>query len=362
MFSTGKNNISLKLIIAFMILISTIYCAPSMSMDNEQTLDGANPLDARRMEPENSVNEISDTSQFATSPIPSTYELALVTTNGNIELRMGNQPDQLHSTKLITSSDETEHTWPTWSLDGKKIAYSTIATASDSGLQMSLHLADLDGNINQEVYKSEATRKFPYLAPRTPHYVSWSPRGDQIAFLTAGDKNGLLSLLLADDDNPPKVEKITQAANLYFRWDHRGQTILLHQDGSLRIVDTNLDLYPVQIGPTSQKYRVPDWAPQSHQIAYIETSQSGSRLFVNDVGAIENEPVTNINDSAAFSWSPANDLLAIANLHSSESTYSDLHLFDPLDGSLDELINEPFVAFYWNPSGEQIVYFIQTGL
>ena len=80
------------------------------------------------------------------------------------------------------------------------------------------------------------------------------------------------------------------------------------------------------------------------------------------MGAIENEPVTNINDSAAFSWSPANDLLAIANLHSSEATYSDLHLFDPLDGSLDELINEPFVAFYWNPSGEQIVYFIQTGL
>ena len=361
MFSTGKNNISLKLIIAFMILISTVYCVPSTSLDNEQTLDGAKPIESQKMKPENSVNEISDTSKFAPSPMPSTYELALVTTNGNIELMMGNQPDQLHSTKLITSSDETEHTWPTWSLDGKKIAYSTIATASDSGLQMSLHLADLDNTFNQEVYKSESTRKFPYLAPRTPHYVSWSPRGDQLAFLTAGDKNGLLSLLLADDDDPSKVEKITQAANLYFRWDHRGQTILLHQDGSLRIVDTNLDLYPVQIGPTSQKYRVPDWAPQSHQIAYIETSQSGSRLFVNDVGAIENEPVMNINDSAAFSWSPANDLLAIANLHSSESTYSDLHLFDPLDGSLDELINEPFVAFYWNPSGEQIVYFIQTG-
>ena len=85
MFSTGKNNISLKLIIAFMILISTIDCAPSTSMDNEQTLDGAKPIESQKMKPENSVNEISDTSKSATSPIPSTYELALVTTNGNIE-------------------------------------------------------------------------------------------------------------------------------------------------------------------------------------------------------------------------------------------------------------------------------------
>ena len=265
--------------------------------------------------------------------------------------------DRLDLTKPTASSDEIKYTWPTWSPDGQNIAYSSITTTRNADLEMALHLVDVNRNLNQEIYRSEPTRKFPYLAPLTPHYVSWSPSGEQIAFLAAGEKNGLLTLSLASADLPAEVKKITQAANLYFRWDHRGQTILLHQDASLRIVDTTLDLYPVQIGPSSQKYRVPDWASQSNQIAYIETSGSASNLFVSVVGALEKEPILNVDDSAAFLWAPTNDLLAIATSVSPNTVYSKLDLFDPSDGSLDNLVMEPFIAFYWDPTGKQIVYF-----
>lgn len=333
-------------------------------MENQETVNDANPSESETMNPEQSVNKTSDTSELIPSPIapPPLYELALVTANGNIELMKGRGPDHFYSTKRIASSGETRYTWPTWSVDGQKIVYSSIVKTPDSNLQMSLHLTDADGNMSQEVYKSEPTRKFPYLAPRTPHYVGWSPAGDQIAFLAAGDKNGLLSLLLVNVEGASRVQQITQATNLYFRWDHRGQTILLHQNESLRIVDTNLILYPVQIGPSSQQYRTPDWGPQSHKITYIETSPLGNHLFVNEVGAIDKEPIMDINDSSAFLWSPDNELLAIANLNNTDTSYSELYLFDPSDDSLDNLIDEPFVAFYWDPSAERIVYFVQTGL
>ena len=363
MIDICTNNAWSKLIVSLFILLTIISCTPTSDSNTTSTPGHVDTSKIEKTEVGRPISETSATAEVTASPTttPSKYELALVTTSGDIQLMRRDGSERLDLTKRAAPSDGTKYTWPTWSRDGQNIAYSSITTIANAGLEMALHLVNLNGNVNQEIYRSDATRKFPYLAPLTPHYVSWSPDGDQLAFLAAGDKKGLLTLSLTSTDHPTEVKKITQAANLYFRWDRRGQTILLHQDASLRIVDTTLDLYPVQIGPSSQNYRVPDWASQSKQIAYVETSGSTSNLFINVVGASEKEPILNIDDSAAFLWSPSNDLLAIATLVNPDTVYSKLGLLNPSDGSLDNLIMEPFVAFYWDPTGKQIVYFVQTG-
>jgi len=110
----------------------------------------------------------------------------------------------------------TEYGWPTFSPDGKRIAYSseTHKQAEDS---YAVWVYDLARSQAMLIFESRSERIV---------YLVWTPDGQHLSFLL-GEPRGL-SLVLAEVKESTPVRIVTTGMPLYFDWGARPDEVALH--------------------------------------------------------------------------------------------------------------------------------------
>ena len=96
-----------------------------------------------------------------------------------------------------SSGDEISF-WPTWSPDGRTLAYSEARRAAgETAYSVALMTLDLSTGKKRELYANPPVAA-PIIAPGTPHYMSWSPDSRHLAFIAMEDEGMVLRVSTLD--------------------------------------------------------------------------------------------------------------------------------------------------------------------
>ena len=191
---------------------------------------------------------------------------------------------------------------PSWSLDGRRIAFST----------------DRDGNF--EVYVMNANGTSPRNL--TNHKASdgspsWSPDGRKIAFQS--DRGGRFDIYSMDQDggNPQNLTNIPATEDRSPAWSRDGKRIVFEsqrdKDWEIYVMDAD-GQNPLRITDRRDHDREPSWSPDGEKIAFARREQGTWNIYLMDADGGNPKNLTK-NRTARVeyrepSWSPVNQSIA----------------------------------------------------
>lgn len=283
--------------------------------------------------------------------------LAYVTEDGNINLLRLSDSTDIPLTQPEAGAEAVWHAWPTWDPTGAWIAYSRYVGAGEKE-DISLLSRKVDGTETRVLDTRPLGPNDPLVVTGAPYYAQWSPTGKDLAFLAPTGR--ILSLGLVSNKDGAKAEEVTQGPSINMTWGRRGDTLYLSHGGVLAVVDTAFPIRPAPLGPQSTLSGIPVQSPHSYRVAYLDLSAQGHALFVGDAAAINTgtaKVVLPVPGQAAFLWSPAREVLAVATSPDAGSfEYKALSVVDPESGATRQLVDETLLAFFWSPDGEKIAF------
>ena len=115
--------------------------------------------------------------------------------------------------------------WPAPGHGGSLVAASVVELRERGDARSSVVLTSVDTGAEAGVAFRALPDTPPVIAPRVPHYVSWSPRGDLLAIVAPGRE--ALTLYLSAADGSISSDPLLSGAPLFPAWSDDGQ--LLHR-------------------------------------------------------------------------------------------------------------------------------------
>ena len=243
--------------------------------------------------------------------------------------------------------------WPTYSPDGRRLAFAGYRTQSGALLSSAVLSADI-GQANSSVVLESSD-----LAPI---YLYWSPDSRHLAALLQHGSNLELQLLDSAAKEAPRQLLVGQP--LYWSWAADGKTLAVHVGADPRSSDTWVGLLHLTDASIQQErfpdapggFRAPAWAPGAavDKLAYVALGGGTSILSVrNAAGQVTR--ITSSPTDIAFTWSPPGDWLAFASASpDTPATYTGVEVARADGSERHRLSQDPLVAFYWAPDGKRL--------
>jgi len=267
------------------------------------------------------------------------------------------RPDGSTRTEIVEERPGLAAVQPTWSPDGARLVWTEVDHMSEVP-QASIVSSGPFGEGLEQVPASSA-----------PFYYSWSPTGDQVAFL-AGGPGGRVDFGLLDGD----VRMLGGAQPYYFAWAPDGGRLLTH---------TNLDTVALMttdgrattLAETRARFQAPQWAADGTRLVYaignpppvggVRTGAfqtGGQEIVVTDTdGAILHEvgPFTGV---VTFELSPDGGRLAhSATVDRTMLNFGPLLVTDLGSGEETTLSPDPVLVYQWSPTGDALLYLVAEG-
>lgn len=249
----------------------------------------------------------------------------------------------------------TQYNWPTFSPDGRQIAYSSMSRRPGSE-SYAVHTYDFVRRAAITVFESSDR----------PIYLSWLPDGQRLFFLASDDQS--LKLILAQAREAKPVRIILAGQPLFFDWNQGQEALAFHyappgdesveQVGLMKV--TSHDQRVIKsISKGSAPFRSPAWSPDKSHLAYVINHQNGQVALVvaNADASAPREMVGLAPGVTSFVWAPDSRRIAFGTQKTEgKAAYDGVNLLDVASGNITALISEPVIAYFFSPDGRQLAY------
>jgi TolB protein len=252
----------------------------------------------------------------------------------------------------LSTDDGWTYRWPTFSPDGRRIAFAGYRAGSGQLGSAAVLISDAGQPNPKSVLESP---------DRPPIYLYWSPDGRYLTALLQFGGDLALYLFDASGTDPPRQMLVGQP--LYWSWAPDARTIAVHVGGS---ADSAADAWvgllhlgagdaqPERFSDAAGAFRAPAWSPSGAKLAYATLGGGVSLLSVRDAAGSVVRIASSTTD-LAFSWSPSGEWLAFASSDPRRpGFYHGLELARSDGSDRHTLSQDPLVAFYWSPDATRL--------
>jgi TolB protein len=282
-------------------------------------------------------------------PLAASGSIAVLAGDGRISI-----VDAARHSRLLARADGGSYAFPAWSPDGTKLAVIRWGQADASILVFEVGPDD-GSDEPATIFRSSTAR---------PFYLSWTPDGRRVSFLS--DEAGGLSLRAAEADGSTLGETdlgppIRSGSPLYYDWI-AGDRMVAHVGVGSRafLGEIGLDGEPVAPSVESPgEFRPAVVSPDRSSLGFVREGPGAASAVVVRArdGSVEHTmPVFGV---AAVEFSPLDSTLAsigpsIPAEAGAQIPVGPLRVMDAPTGKFRTLLDGTVVGFWWSPDGRTI--------
>ena len=292
--------------------------------------------------------------------------IALAGNDGNIYIYDPASQEQTALTRDANLAPDSAsaariYLYPSWSPSTNRLAYMEFKRTPGEASQAVLHTVNSDGKQSVQAFESQDI--FPF-------YLSWSPDGNQVSFLSsAPDQDGLALSVVPAEGGEHRILETGQP--FYWDWSPDGRAIVIHTGGAatsnpearLGILSINERSHLTELDLRPAFFQAPVWSPDGASLVLAIEQGGETALLLSDLDGKRTQALKTIAGPVTFAVSPDGKQLAYAfpggaRPSGPEYTLNVIDLADPQQ--VTGLTNDPVSAFFWSPDGQQIAYLSPT--
>lgn len=237
---------------------------------------------------------------------------------------------------------------PTWNPVGDQIAWTQVRTADD-GVENTLITSDIDGSNRIEVN-----------VPFPPFYLSWSPNGERLAYLSnwMRGRTPSMALRLVDlAEETVRARTLAEGQPFYFWWAPDSENMITHI-GNERLMLQTASGQQETLQSTSVGFPAPQWSMDGERLFFAFDDEQARRLVVADATGEVQDEITRFDGRVSFTLSPNDQQLAyiVTDESVSAAALGPLYVIDLATQRTIELSSEPVFAFFWSPDSTKLAY------
>jgi Tol biopolymer transport system component len=287
--------------------------------------------------------------------------IAYIGTDGNIYVtdQSGRSPFAVTDNAVIPESQASDfryYQYPTWSADGKQVAFVSAEGAGGAQTSAGMFVYNVEDETTTKIFSSES--EFPF-------YLYWSPDNDNVTFLSTSAAGR--SLLLQSVPVGEGERVILDAGSPYYwSWAPDGNAMIVHMGSETsstpeHLAFLQLDTGVIEDGLDSNPapFQAPAWSPNGERILYTRVNEEAkNEIVVADSTGEFQQSLAVFEFNTAFAWSPDSELVAyIEGTQTLDAgVIGKLHVVD-LASSEDFFQAEDIFAVFWSPNSRKLAYF-----
>jgi Tol biopolymer transport system component len=247
---------------------------------------------------------------------------------------------------------------PTWSMDGKQLAYMGLSGTSDEATGR-IFVANIENDSVNEIFSSKT--EFPF-------YLLWSPDASNVSFLTTAASGQALILQRAPATEGGESTIIDTGSPYYWSWAPNGHILITHAGGAenstapehvafirfqdAEIIETGLELTPAA-------FQAPAWSPDGNQIVLTRTEGDKNEVILTDDSGQYIKTLGSYTLNTAFGWSSDSKKVAfIDGMQTLNAGVIGVLVVVDTETGKEVSVGENVIAFFWSPDGKRIAYFV----
>jgi Tol biopolymer transport system component len=267
------------------------------------------------------------------------------------------KPDGSDQTDLVAERPGLAVAQPTWSPDAGRLVWTEV----DHMSEVPETFIATSGPQGEDLERLES--------PIAPFYFSWSPTGEQIAFL-GGGPGGRVDLGLMDGE----VRFLGSSQPYYFAWAPTGDTLVTHTNlDTVALLTT--DGTATTLERTDARFQAPQWSADGTRLVYatgtppapggVRTGafqSNGQQIVITDPAGNVLHNLEPFSGVATFELSPDGSQIAHSvTLDRTTFNFGPLVVTDLESGDETTVSQSPVLAFQWSPTGEDLLYLGSEG-